>query len=113
LPCCVVELELVVVVVACTLLPCVGLLLGLCVELVVCPLPFDFDEFECPFVVLCFGLTLCFGFGVCCVDDVVVTVWVGPDVEHGSSVSPCARCADTAGAPTVIVTIGFVFECVW
>lgn len=72
MPCCVVEL--VVVVVVCTLLPCVGLLLGLCVELFVCPLPFDFDEFEWPFVELCFGLTLCFDFGVCRADDVVVTV---------------------------------------
>jgi hypothetical protein len=49
-------------------------------------------------------------------DVVVVVVEVGgvtAEGEQGPIVSPCFRCAGTAGAPTVIVTIGFVVECVW
>jgi hypothetical protein len=38
-----------------------------------------------------------------------------PLVAHGQApmVSPCARCAGTAFRETVIVTNGFVAECVW
>ncbi len=49
----------------------------------------------------------------------VAVVVVDVEVEvvvfdaHASIVSPCAMCACTAGNPTVIVTNGFVTECVW
>lgn len=37
----------------------------------------------------------------------------GGAVGHGPSVSPCLRCAGSALWLTVIVTNGFVVECVW
>jgi hypothetical protein len=67
-------------------------------------------------------LEWCFWRSLCCeclwvvvvVDDVVaVVVDVDVVVPHAPIVSPCAWCAGHALVLIVIVTNGFVAECVW